>query len=204
MRPVIVVALLLICSVGYAEEKKDTVKVTVKPGITKVLVAKPAAASAPAPAAAQPSPAPAPAAASGSAQAASSPAPAAAPEKVKVAPVPPLANDAVKVPQDLGEAFGSGQDLVSAARNHQWYFLIAGGIFMVVFLMGLFGIWEKVGKFWAWYTSLGLSVIAAVFVAFGTNGFSWGTFLSYVTAGPFISYMRDIVKDTILIKKDQQ
>lgn len=116
-------------------------------------------------------------------------------------PVPAPVDPSVKQPTTPGEALDAGKDFVGALKSHRWWFAAAGGIFIVLFLCGLFGLWVKIGTTWAWVAVGVLSLAAGIFAAFDKSGFSWSTMLQYVTAGPTIAWARDFVKDVILKKK---
>jgi len=121
--------------------------------------------------------------------------------KVDLPPTPPTD---VKVPTDVPTAIDSGKDLIGAVQAHRWWFAVAVGIFIVLFLLSLFGLFEKIGTFWAWVLVGILSLAASIFAAFDKGGFSWSTFMGYVTAGPTIAWCRDFIKDAILKKKAAQ
>jgi hypothetical protein len=114
-----------------------------------------------------------------------------------VAPVDP----GVKQPTGTNTAVEAGRDLVSALKTHRWWFAASGGIFLALFLCGVFGLWIRIGTFWAWIAVGILSLAAGIFAAFDKTGFSWGTLFQYLTAGPTIAWARDFVKDVIL-KRD--
>jgi len=116
-------------------------------------------------------------------------------------PVPAPVDPSVKQPTTPSEALDAGKDFVGAIKSHRWWFAAAGGIFIALFLCGLFGLWTKIGTTWAWIAVGILSLAAGVFASFDKSGFSWSTLLGYLTAGPTIAWARDLVKDVILKKK---
>lgn len=118
---------------------------------------------------------------------------------------PPTAPaDGVAKPTTTEEAVEAGKDFIGAIKGKRWWFAAAGGIFLLLFVLGMFGVWTKIGTTWAWVAVGVLSLAAGCFAAFDAKGFNWGTLLGYMTAGPTIAWIRDWVKDGILkIKKKE-
>jgi len=110
---------------------------------------------------------------------------------VPIAPVSP----AVPQPATLEDATGSGATFYGALKAKRWWFAVAVGIFLVMFALSLFGVWEKFGTKWAWVSVGVLSLAAGTFAAFDEKGFNVTTLLSYMTAGPTVAWLRDWVKD---------
>lgn len=115
-----------------------------------------------------------------------------------LAPVDP----SVKQPTTPAEALDASKDFVGAVKAKRWWFAVSGGIFLILFVFGIAGLWTKIGTFWAWIAVGVLSLAAGVFAAFDKSGFSWSTLLGYLTAGPTIAWGRDFIKDVILKKKE--
>lgn len=115
----------------------------------------------------------------------------------KPAPVPAPA-PGVKQPTTGGEAIDATGDFIGALKAKRWWFAAAGGIFLLLFLGGLFGLWAKIGTTWAWVTVGVLSLAAGIFAAFDATGFNWGSLFTYMSAGPTIAWLRDFVKDAVL------
>lgn len=127
------------------------------------------------------------------------------PAKVEVkakapATQPVAAPSEVPAPTTDAEAAETAKGLWQSLRNHQWWFALAGGIYLLLFLLGKFKLFEKIGTFWAWVLVAALSVAAGIFAAFGKHGFAWKTFFEYATAGPTIAYLRDFGKDVLIAK----
>ena len=106
----------------------------------------------------------------------------------------------VKPAGTTDEAVQQGKDFVGALKAKKWWFASALGIYVLMFALGMFGVWTKMGTTWAWITVGVLSLAAGIFLAFDKGGFSWSSFLTYMTAGPTIAWLRDFVKDGILKK----
>jgi hypothetical protein len=98
------------------------------------------------------------------------------------------------------DAVTTAQSLWQALHARRWWFAAALGIYLLLFALGRFGVFTKVGTFWAWMLVAVLSVAAGIFAAFDKTGFNWTTFFKYVTAGPTIAYLRDFGKDVLLVK----
>ncbi len=99
------------------------------------------------------------------------------------------------VPVTTDEALSTGADLVSAVKAKRYWLAVALGIFLTLFTLNGLKVWQKIGTRWAWLAVGLLSIAAGCFAAFDRGGFNWGTFLSYVTAGPTIAWVRDFMKD---------
>lgn len=112
----------------------------------------------------------------------------------------PTAAPGAAVPTDANSAVDTVKDLWSALKAHRWWFAVALGIYVVLFLLGIFGVFKIVGTFWAWITVATLSLAAGVFAAIDKDGFNWDTLFSYASAGPVIAYVRDFGKDVLLKK----
>lgn len=113
----------------------------------------------------------------------------------KIAPTP--APSTVKPPATTDEAVEQGKSFVSALKDKKWWFASALGIYLIMFTLGWLGIWEKIGTTYAWLAVGVLSLAAAIFLAVDKDGFTWSTFLKYLTAGPTIAWVRDFIKDGI-------
>lgn len=118
------------------------------------------------------------------------------------APKPAPVDPSVKQPTSADEAMDAGKDFVGALKAKRWWFASAVGIFLLLFILGVFKLWAKIGTTWAWVAVGVLSLAAGVFAAFDKGGFSWSTLLGYMTAGPTIAWLRDFVKDGLLKKKE--
>jgi hypothetical protein len=129
------------------------------------------------------------------------PAPAPVPVVVKPASQPVVVPGEVKPVTTSEEAVKAAGDFVGAIKAHRWWFAAAVGIFVLMFVLGLFKVWEKIGTTWAWIAVGALSIAAGVFGAFDAKGFNWSVFFGYITAGPTIAWLRDLVKDVILKPK---
>jgi hypothetical protein len=129
------------------------------------------------------------------------PAPAPAPVPVVAASQPVVVPGEVKPVTTSEEAVKAAGDFVGAIKAHRWWFAAAVGIFVLMFVLGLFKVWEKIGTTWAWIAVGALSIAAGVFGAFDAKGFNWSVFFGYITAGPTIAWLRDLFKDVILKKK---
>jgi len=112
-------------------------------------------------------------------------------------PAPAPVDPSVKQPTTAAEALDASKDFVGAIKAKRWWFASAVGIFLLMFVLGVAGLWKKIGTTWAWVAVGVLSLAAGTFAAFDTKGFNWTTFLTYITAGPTIAWLRDWVKDGI-------
>lgn len=123
--------------------------------------------------------------------------------KILPLPLPPPPHPvaaAVPQPQTPQEAIEAGKSVVSALKAHRWWFASAAGIFLLMFLLNVTGVFKKIGTTWAWVTVGLLSIAAACFAAFDSKGASWSVFLGIVTAGPTTAWLRDFWKDVFLAK----
>jgi len=124
-------------------------------------------------------------------------APASAPASAPAVPVPAPVDPSVKQPKTPAEAVDAARDAVGGLKARRWWGAAAGGIFLVLFICGLLGLWARIGTFWAWVTVGVLSLAAGFFAAFDKTGFNWNTFYGYLTAGPTVAWLRDFFKDVV-------
>jgi len=113
---------------------------------------------------------------------------------------PAPAPGAVTPPKTDANATAAAYDLVKSLKDHRWWFAAALGIYIALFLLGRFKLFDKIGTFWAWVGVALLSLAAGFFAACDQTGFNWKTFLEYATAGPTVAYLRDFFKDVVLLK----
>lgn len=113
---------------------------------------------------------------------------------------PTTAPSDIKPAATTDEAVQQGKDFVGALKAKKWWFASALGIYVLMFALGMFGVWTKMGTTWAWITVGVLSLAAGIFLAFDKGGFSWSSFLGYMTAGPTIAWLRDFIKDGLMKK----
>ena len=115
-------------------------------------------------------------------------------------PVPAPVDPSIKQPQTAAEAGAAAEDMFRSLKARRWWAAAAGGIFILLFLCGVFGLWAKIGTFWAWVAVGVLSLAAGTFAAFHKGGFNWETFYGYLTAGPTVAWLRDFFKDVVVAK----
>lgn len=123
----------------------------------------------------------------------------AAPPVVKKfdASTPPAVGDE-KPPGDVAGGIEQGKTLWQAIKDKAWWLVAASGVFIVMLIFQLVGLFKKMGKRWTWVVAGALSFVAALLLAFDKNGFSWNAFLAFCTAGPTIAWLRGFVKKAVL------
>jgi hypothetical protein len=90
--------------------------------------------------------------------------------------------------------------LWGAIKAKAWWLLSALSIFLIMLVLKLAGLFKKIGKKASWWVVGGLTVVAGLLFAFDSQGFSWGTFTGFLTAGPTVAWIRDWIKKGVLGK----
>lgn len=111
--------------------------------------------------------------------------------------LPPLPTK-IQEPQTPAEAIQGATDLVNAVAKKKWWFGVASLLFGLMFLLKKFNLLSKIDKRWSWWIYGGMTILAATFLAFDQNGFSWATFFEYFTAGTTAAWVRDWIKKGVL------
>lgn len=103
-------------------------------------------------------------------------------------------------PKDAGEAFMKVQEGIEFAKAKNWWGLSAVIIFVLMFLLKMFGLFKKIGKRWG-YIVVGVLSMAAMLLAKFSGDLSWGAAIAVLTSGPFMAYASDLVKRGIMGKE---
>ena len=122
------------------------------------------------------------------------------PAKADIAPSLPDA----KSPETIEEGIDQAQTLIGAIKAKAWWLVAAASIFIVMLIMQLLGLFKKMGKRLTWIITGVLSLAAALFLAFDKTGFSWQSFMTFVTAGPTIAWLRGFVKKAVIGKAAEE
>jgi hypothetical protein len=109
----------------------------------------------------------------------------------------PVSPDA-KPPTDIADGIDTARTLWQAIKDKAWWLVAACGVFLVMLVLQLAGLFRKMGKRWTWIVAGVLSFAAATCLAFDKDGFSWNAFLGFATAGPTIAWLRGFVKKAVL------
>jgi len=125
--------------------------------------------------------------------------------EVLVAPTKPIIlptplGPRVTWPATAEDALDTSKDLTGAIKAKQWWLVAALLIFLSMFVATALKVWNKLGTLYAWILVGVLSLMVGLFAAFDAKGFNWSVFLSYLTAGPTVAWLRDFVKDGLLKK----
>lgn len=118
-------------------------------------------------------------------------------------PPVPVPGVSVVVPQDGAGAIATVVAIWKAVKGRAWWFVAAASVFLIMFVVRLFGLFERLGKRWTWILTGVLSFAAATMLAFDANGFSWAAFVTYCTAGPTVAWLRGFVKKAVVIKEGE-
>jgi len=94
-------------------------------------------------------------------------------------------------PDTAGDTIG---EVVTAAKAKRWWFVAGGAVFLIMLLLNVIGVLEKIGKGWSYTLTGVLTLIASILLTFDEKGFSWATFMAYMTAGPTIAWLRGFGK----------
>lgn len=105
-----------------------------------------------------------------------------------------------KVPEDIGGAIGTASSIIKAAKLKNWWLASAGVIWLVMFIMKALGLFQRIGKRWA-YIVVGLLSMAAMLASKFGGGVSWEAAMAVMTSGPFMAYSNDLVKRGLLARE---
>lgn len=103
-----------------------------------------------------------------------------------------------KPPTDVGGGLTTAKTLWQAIKDKAWWLVAASGIFIVMLILQLTGLFRRMGKRLTWIVAGVLSFAAATCLAFDKSGFSWEAFLAFSTAGPTVAWLRGFVKKAVL------
>lgn len=103
-------------------------------------------------------------------------------------------------PKTVDEALDKGKEGIEFAKVKNWFGMSSAIIFIMMFLMKMFGLFKKVGKRWA-YIIVPVLSMAAMLCAKFAGGLSWEAAYIVMTSGPFVALLNDFVKRGVLGKE---
>jgi hypothetical protein len=107
-------------------------------------------------------------------------------------------------PGDIDGGLKEVRTLWGAIKDKAWWLATAAGIFLVMLILQLAGLFKRMGKRWTWIVAGVLSFAAALALSFDEKGFSWATFTGFATAGPTVAWLRGFIKKAVMNKCDKK
>ena len=105
-----------------------------------------------------------------------------------------------EAPKDAKEAVKMGQEAISMTKAGNWFGFSSLAIWILMFLLKVFGLFQKIGKRWAYIIVPVLSVAAMLLAKFAGD-LSWTAALAVLTSGPVAALANDFVKRGVLGKE---
>ena len=105
-----------------------------------------------------------------------------------------------EVPQDLGGAVDLAKDAFQAGAAKNWWLMSASIIWLLMFGLKMGGLFDKIGRRWA-YILVPVLSLAAMLLSKFAGDLSWAAAAAVLTSGPSAALMNDFVKRGILAKE---
>lgn len=106
------------------------------------------------------------------------------------------------VPTDASAALKLAKDTFNAGKAKNWWLMSAGIIWLLMFVLKLVGLFDKMGRRWA-YIAVGALSMAAMLVAKFGGGVGWEAAIAVLTSGPFMAFANDFIKRGVLGKEPE-